>query len=434
MSGTLYFRAFQRPGGSTITHFPRGPLTERAWTVQEKVLSTRTIHFGEDEMVWDCSACIETSEDSYPNFWSFSLLEVSLQARNYEPRKTTPPFYGITNCHQELLHRWYNIICEYGVRRLTCAEDKLPAISGVAQEIAARINDTYYAGMWRQDLHRGLLWSFDGECLPSEKYIAPSWSWASVAYYPLIPRGRKIGAFGISGSRVLEVALCQPYHHIIIWLPWEKHDEHDVDILSCEVDFKGIDRYGQVSSGALTLAGRCLPAVECGTALDLEVTIPALTFTRGCVEDIFSASEHRHIYCVVDDYKHHASDEEPQQTDVIIYPEIRRVPAPDWDSDSEAGSECYDSDDSRNPAHNCQKPLFEASPERCLQAGSIFIQISMWSFGKMDSTSDELPVLFALLLEPTGNLGEYRRRGLAKVPHADGMAVDGWEIRTVRII
>jgi hypothetical protein len=38
------------------------------------------------------------------------------------------------------------------------------------------------------------------------------------------------------------------------------------------------------------------------------------------------------------------------------------------------------------------------------------------------------------MLEPTGTPGEYRRRGVAQIPVADGMAEDRWEIGTVTIV
>ena len=106
MSGTIYFGAFKRRTGSTITRFPQDPLTERAWTVQEKVLSTRTIHFGEDEWAWDCNTCVETSVDSCPGFWSFTLLEISLQQRNYKANTAPDPSHEIVPWQQDLFHGW----------------------------------------------------------------------------------------------------------------------------------------------------------------------------------------------------------------------------------------------------------------------------------------------------------------------------------------
>ena len=41
---------------------------------------------------------------------------------------------------------------------------------------------TYVAGLWKETLPQGLCWTVQGTNLaqPQQKYVAPSWSWASV--------------------------------------------------------------------------------------------------------------------------------------------------------------------------------------------------------------------------------------------------------------
>ena len=78
---------------------------------------------------------------------------------------------------------WTEIVQRYSRCDLTFGSDKLIAISGIAKRMGLRMGfdkDDYFAGMWRQDLLRQLLWySFDPGAR-SEKYRAPSWSWASI--------------------------------------------------------------------------------------------------------------------------------------------------------------------------------------------------------------------------------------------------------------
>ena len=65
---------------------------------------------------------------------------------------------------------------------MSLPEDKLPAISGLAIELAGAIQDEYVAGLWCNDILRGLMWStwpFLHVKKP-EVWRAPSWSWASV--------------------------------------------------------------------------------------------------------------------------------------------------------------------------------------------------------------------------------------------------------------
>ena len=77
---------------------------------------------------------------------------------------------------------WYRIVSEYSNRELTVPEDKLPAISGVAIEMARISLDEYCAGLWRRQLRRELLWSTYPliKVLKPAVWRAPSWSWASV--------------------------------------------------------------------------------------------------------------------------------------------------------------------------------------------------------------------------------------------------------------
>jgi hypothetical protein len=108
----------------------------------------------------------------------------------------------------EAFRFWRGIIKLYAVRRLTFDRDALPATSGLARLIQRRVLDTYLAGLWREDLHRELLWCESRtpfylppedyallKSLPFEeispavlpycprrtaKFCPPTWSWASI--------------------------------------------------------------------------------------------------------------------------------------------------------------------------------------------------------------------------------------------------------------
>jgi hypothetical protein len=152
MHGTLHFRE-SKHGRLRFGLIPSGPLTTRAWRVQENVLSTRTLHFGREELVWECNTRYETESEQCPSFHDGALQHLRLQARENTKGMTR----GRGDQHSKLLERWYDIISEFGARGLTFPNDKLPAISGVAQEIHDLTCATYRAGLWREDLHLGLL-------------------------------------------------------------------------------------------------------------------------------------------------------------------------------------------------------------------------------------------------------------------------------------
>jgi hypothetical protein len=78
---------------------------------------------------------------------------------------------------------------DYCERSLTCSQDILPAIGGIARVISEKYQLSYINGIWKEDLSMGLLWyvgrnTTRAEVPPSyptavDKPDAPSWTWIS---------------------------------------------------------------------------------------------------------------------------------------------------------------------------------------------------------------------------------------------------------------
>lgn len=86
--------------------------------------------------------------------------------------------------------QWYEAVERFSVRKLTFSRDKLPALSGIARQCQTQLHPSdeteprrqeYLAGLWRGDLHRGLLWrcSYARSTVIPQPQRAPSWSWAA---------------------------------------------------------------------------------------------------------------------------------------------------------------------------------------------------------------------------------------------------------------
>ena len=168
----------------------QAPLNRRGWVMQERWLSPRVLHYGRDQLLWECrelDAC-ETYPDGLPKllknaFSGFKLdpeLWKSLGYRQQDDNTESPP-------DSEHRRTWISIVDKYSVTSLTKEEDKLVAISGIAKRMQGLIDDEYLAGLWRKDLPSQLLWIVDGSELLTDlpltrprPYRAPSWSWASV--------------------------------------------------------------------------------------------------------------------------------------------------------------------------------------------------------------------------------------------------------------
>jgi hypothetical protein len=147
----------------------------RGWTMQERCLSTRMLHFCRNKLFFECRAGIQ-SEEGEPE------QEKNLTSSVLWPRCTSPS--PSADFCSDLYTRWQFLLGEYSQRRLTYGSDKLKAVQSVANEMTAVATGWEYldfAGMWRHNLARELLWFvFLGDAARPNKSRAPTWSWSSL--------------------------------------------------------------------------------------------------------------------------------------------------------------------------------------------------------------------------------------------------------------
>lgn len=74
---------------------------------------------------------------------------------------------------------WNQTVYEFSAKALTFNADKLPALSALAKETQKKTGWAYVAGLWKEDLHAGILWEAS---VPGVRRRAPSWSWASIDF------------------------------------------------------------------------------------------------------------------------------------------------------------------------------------------------------------------------------------------------------------
>jgi hypothetical protein len=91
---------------------------------------------------------------------------------------------------------WIDILQEYSKKKMTNLTDKLPALAGIASEIAAaRPDQEYLGGVWRSNLVEELAWAADytnktnvhvpyAKVKPPTNRLAnhPTWLWASMHF------------------------------------------------------------------------------------------------------------------------------------------------------------------------------------------------------------------------------------------------------------
>lgn len=173
------------------------PLTEelgssawlrRAWTYQEKALSTRCLFFCHSGVHFRCA-----------NFECSEYLGVVGQPRSISPwtLSTRVLLHGdfVDTWDEESVHSaWAQVIYDYSRRETTHATDLFPALAGLAKEFSLHFGShEYVTGLWRKELLKGLMWRVEAKgieppvvnlsfqyllkSLRAQPYIAPSWSW-----------------------------------------------------------------------------------------------------------------------------------------------------------------------------------------------------------------------------------------------------------------
>lgn len=173
------------------------PLSSRGWIFQEQILSTRTLIYGPYGMTWSCVSENFSEGLPYHNFQSELEVGQSLQAGSLM-LKLPSSFADMKRANNHRLDHfdaWYQLVESYSLRDLSFLTDKLPAVAGLASVMQANYQCTYGVGLWKEDLQIGLVWyvechgqdsdetttAFGGNLSLSKEYIAPSFSWASIA-------------------------------------------------------------------------------------------------------------------------------------------------------------------------------------------------------------------------------------------------------------
>lgn len=153
------------------------PITSRAWTMQERLLSPRFLHYGA-RLFWQCNTIQHC--DGGVLSGSKDLLGPAhlLSNRMFPTQNQSITLFSLVS----LVQTWYETVEDYSKREMTLPADKLPAIAGVAAEVSRISGIPYLAGLWKNNLLHDLMWTSTNRerFNRAERWRAPTWSWASV--------------------------------------------------------------------------------------------------------------------------------------------------------------------------------------------------------------------------------------------------------------
>jgi hypothetical protein len=145
------------------------PIEDRAWCFQERILSTRIVHFNCDELVWECNSSAQCECGGITSRKHFvgirERFEVFMQEKGVRAR----------------CDAWTNLVEKFYSRKITKSSDRLACLSGLAHALQARGYGEYVAGLWLDHLPSQLLWRVSAvRSRRAAPVRAPTWSYASL--------------------------------------------------------------------------------------------------------------------------------------------------------------------------------------------------------------------------------------------------------------
>ncbi|KAK0750884.1 heterokaryon incompatibility protein-domain-containing protein [Schizothecium vesticola] len=142
-----------RPGptvDSSAATTPSFPLLCRGWAYQERILAPRVLHFGPDQVIWECR------DGRQCEFGKTYYFQDEVDKGEFFRRITAPPS---ANHQRQIRDLWRHIVVQYTAFDLTKPSDILPALSGLAERMwSSRQDEDYLAGLWSGSLIEDLLW------------------------------------------------------------------------------------------------------------------------------------------------------------------------------------------------------------------------------------------------------------------------------------
>lgn len=177
------------------------PLLNRAWTYQERIVSSRVIFFTESEMIYQCRYHVTCECGSSRDYYGDNSETISrLNKSEIWSATTRTPDLG-PDCPRSSISQtlcrdvariWReNVVREYSKLIVSEIRDRLPAVGALAKQFQdARPHEEYLAGLWSGTLLEDLLWvctrdPFNKQDLNNNENLArydglPTWTWASV--------------------------------------------------------------------------------------------------------------------------------------------------------------------------------------------------------------------------------------------------------------
>ena len=141
---------------------------ERAWTLQETVLSTRTLAFRHSGLYWRCQTMLYAEQDR---------AHIIIRSMDQTIRHCGSQWPSVD--------RWASLVFNYQQRRMTYEHDALRAFSGILEAMSEYMPGGFHFGLPELFFDMALLWipyfyltRREGAAIGDQGFAFPSWSWA----------------------------------------------------------------------------------------------------------------------------------------------------------------------------------------------------------------------------------------------------------------
>lgn len=154
-------------------HLGESVWDSRAWTLQERLISSRCIIFAKSSISMRCQQ----------EFFHDSMKITATDTKSRVPTKLDKEIYwedgstiNINETEWDFKH-YDALVSTYTGRSLTNQSDALNACRGVLNVISKNTNQTFIFGLPVGDIHRALLWKPHHDNTVTRRENFPSWSW-----------------------------------------------------------------------------------------------------------------------------------------------------------------------------------------------------------------------------------------------------------------
>ncbi|KAI0334681.1 HET-domain-containing protein [Cubamyces sp. BRFM 1775] len=167
----------KRVSNAALAKVAGGHTGDRAWCLQESLMSGRRLRFTSDNIQLECRSFPQRDGNAILHKLAYGTITTPDIVFHPNPslEPGSPDWFTIHAA-------WADVVQDYALRALSYPEDRLIACAGIAETFGRALGSQteYLAGLWRDSLLIDLLWSV-GDNVPGLRGAghAPSWSWAS---------------------------------------------------------------------------------------------------------------------------------------------------------------------------------------------------------------------------------------------------------------